>query len=88
MYETPYKDINEHWRRVREADYNADHCWMCEHFGEPHHTARHRGQRFEVNYECVIHPGVYNTRFSLSCTDFKRLPEERILASKITHYDA
>lgn len=86
MYEPPFKDYNENWERIRKLDYRSPHCWMCKHFGTPHHVAKHRGGKYETSYECALHPGTYNTRFSLACTDFDKLSEEQLRNAPVTHW--
>lgn len=45
-------------------------CETCDHFGKPVKMTKHKGEKWCEVHECAIHPGCYNTRFSLSCSDW------------------
>lgn len=49
---------------------DPDKCWDCVYLGRPHHWARHMGKEPTEAFECAIHQGCFNTKYSICCEDF------------------
>ena len=51
---------------------NARYCSYCDHYGDMVKTTRHNGKELVDVHACSLHPGCFNTIYSLACSDFKR----------------
>lgn len=45
-------------------------CVDCKHLGEFVKMVKYRGTELTELYECDIHPGCLNTKYSCSCKDW------------------
>lgn len=53
-----------------------DLCCDCKHYGRPVKKTKHLGKEKVMVHECDIHPGCYNTMYSIVCDDFVRIREK------------
>lgn len=66
------------WLKEKEKDAKRkrpepDKCCECVHFsGRCMGETKHKGKEKCMLWECAIHSGCLNTRFSYSCPDFER----------------
>lgn len=73
------QEFVEHKIRLQKIEDTAPHCRDCEHYGTPvmvAHNKRRNKRRPELMleyYECDIHDGVLNTKYSIACNDFKEV---------------
>ena len=56
---------NERKRNAPEPDM----CHTCIYYGKIVGTTKHRGKTRCDVHECDIHPGCFNTQFSICCAD-------------------
>lgn len=48
------------------------YCKDCKHFnGKYIRETKHKGKERCAVWECAIHPGCYNTRYSIRCEDWE-----------------
>lgn len=45
-------------------------CWDCIYLGMPVKMTKHRNKSWTEVFECDIHPGCFNTKYSICCDDF------------------
>ena len=58
----------ERKRNCRRPD--PDTCITCIYLGRPYKLVKHKGIEWTELYECDIHPGCFNTKFSICCDDY------------------
>lgn len=46
-------------------------CGKCKYFGRHIKMIRYKGASWEGLHECDVHPGCFNTKFSICCDDWK-----------------
>lgn len=45
-------------------------CEECLYLGMPVKMTKHRNKEWTEVFECIEHPGCFNTKFSICCDDF------------------
>lgn len=45
---------------------------MCKHFGPVVKMVKYKGKEWTELHECAIHPGCFNTKYSIICETFNR----------------
>lgn len=46
-------------------------CATCVYFGKPIRETTYKGKERCVIHECSLHPGCFNTKFSIICDDYQ-----------------
>lgn len=49
---------------------DPDTCSDCVYLGQPIKLTKHKDRVWTEVFECDIHPGCFNTKFSICCDDF------------------
>lgn len=58
---------------VEKIKYEPLRCIDCKHFdGKPIKDIKYKGKEKVMLWECAIHPGCYNTKYSVRCRDWER----------------
>lgn len=63
------QDIQHQVHRIKR---DPDCCDECIYFGSFVKYSRHHGSEVVEVRECDIHPGCFNTKYSICCDDFTR----------------
>lgn len=61
------------WLVEKETGYVAfelDHCSECIYYGQPIKLTKHKNKEWTEVFECDVHPGCFNTKYSICCDDF------------------
>lgn len=45
------------------------YCSQCRYFGKVVKQTKHKGKEWVDVHECAIHPGCFNTKYSVCCGD-------------------
>lgn len=65
------KDIDN---EVEKPKFEPRRCGDCQHFnGKPIKEVKHKNKERCMLWECAIHPGCLNTKYSVRCSDWKRM---------------
>ena len=70
MSEKPAWLTEAEWEKYR---IRREHslCIDCAYRGKPFKVTWHKGKEKTAVFECALHPGCYNTKYSISCGDWK-----------------
>ena len=65
------KDIDN---GVEKQKFEPKRCGDCEYFaGSPIKEVKYKGKERVMLWECMKHPDCYNTKYSVRCSDWKRM---------------
>jgi hypothetical protein len=54
-----------------EKKIQYEYCFNCIHYGPVIGWTKHKGKEIVEVHECAIHPGCFNTSYSIRCEDYK-----------------
>lgn len=59
-------------KKKQQVHREPNHCLDCQHIGEVVKFTKYRNKERTEVYECAIHPGCFNTKYSICCDDFAK----------------
>lgn len=62
----------ENEKKKSQVKLDPTMCFDCQHLGEVVGHTRHKGQERVEVFECAMHPGCKNTKYSICCDDYSK----------------